>query len=83
MENWWQLYEERLPTTDRNEKIYIEDITGCTPLFLCPLLKFGHKDFKDVKLEFLSSPELDAIPNQVWQFAKSKKESLSGLRWKR
>ena len=77
MQEWWKHHESRLPIVDENEKIYIEDITGRSPLLLRALLGQNGKQFKDIKHEFLESESLKFVPTQVEKFVRDKKIELN------
>ncbi|KAL1924642.1 uncharacterized protein VTP21DRAFT_4296 [Calcarisporiella thermophila] len=65
---------------DQNEKGFIEDLTGRTPLFQRVLLSLErNKDFKDMGPDFLNSQELKHIPGLVESFAIRKKNESSQL----
>ncbi len=46
MEQWWDHHKNKVPKFNNNEeKVEVEDLTGCIPLLLRPLLFFDHQDF--------------------------------------
>ena len=50
MSSWWLLFASDFAAFSQTEKQRIEDLTGCIPLLLTPLLK---RDKRDKSLESL------------------------------
>jgi len=96
MREWWKHYKSRLPNLEKHEKELVEDITGRVPLLLDALLDLGQrrdtdsagptmpttKNYKEVEIDFLGSPELKRIVAQVEDFAQLQKTNLHGISWK-
>ena len=70
MTQWWKHHESKLPKfKDNQEKIAIEDFTGCIPLLLQPLFRFNQQDFDAVKEAFWASSEIVAVELNIQEFA--------------
>ena len=79
MKKWWTHYESYLPKTNDIEKQQIEDITGCTPLFLRALLGLDRN--RDVLSGLLNSQDLRNVVDQVEKFVLDEKEKENSLTW--
>lgn len=83
MECWWLHHRASLPTFDEEDKARVEDLTGCIPLFLRPLLKFSGKRFCDVELLYWGHDDLTAVGRNVRAFSATMRFSESGLNYER
>jgi hypothetical protein len=68
MTQWWKHHESKLPKFTDQEKMEVEDFTGCIPLLLRPLFQFGQQDFCKVKNDFRTSSEIVAVEVNIKEF---------------
>ncbi len=62
MKQWWGHHKSEVPTfKDKKEKMKVEELMGCIPLLLRPLLLFNQQDFCAVENRFWSSSEIVAV----------------------
>jgi hypothetical protein len=78
MAGWWKEHESSLPILTHDNKVELEDITGCVPLLLKGLLEKGYKGkpYSEMKEDFLGSAEIIKAADCTAQFAETAK-----LRW--
>ena len=57
-----------------DERKFVEDLTGCNPLLLRPLLRAKERQFIDCKDQFLASEELVHVRTCVLAFLAKKQE---------
>ena len=73
---WWHHYEATLPTfKDETDKMKVLDMTGCIPLFLQPLLGFGHSDFCHMEERFWAHSDFSQVRTNTYQLADKIKKS--------
>ena len=77
MQIWYMHNKERLPIMDDDEKAFIEDLTGCVPLLLNPLLEFGGKLFHDVEKAFLAHPDLVSVSAEILKRSRNVRMDLN------
>lgn len=72
---WWKHNAKLLPTIRPDERKFIEDLTGCNPLLLRPLLRAKERQFIDCKDAFMSSEEIIYARTSVISFLNKKSET--------
>ncbi len=74
MEQWWEHHKNKVPKFNNYEEmVEVEDLTGCIPLLLQPLLSFNQQNF--VRDRFRSSSEIVAVGKNIKAFAKAIKSN--------
>ena len=56
---WWDRNKAKLPNLDDSGRGWVEEMTGCIPLFLKPLFQFSGQEFDEEK--FLRCAELETV----------------------
>jgi hypothetical protein len=69
MKQWWIHHEKKVPTFEVSDKAKVEDLTGCIPLLLRPLLHFAKKPFNEIEQRFWTHHDLAAVQKNVQEFA--------------
>ena len=70
MKQWWAHHLANLPIFEHTaDKRRVEDLTGCVPLLLRPLLKWNAQKFCDIEQDFLCHPDISAVGENVIAFA--------------
>jgi len=69
MKQWWIHHKENIPILEGNEKAELEDLTGCIPLLLCPLLEFAKEPFRNIQQSFLMHQDLVIVGKNIRRFA--------------
>ena len=72
MKQWWIHHEKEVPIFGVDEKAKVEDLTGCIPLLLRPLLHFAQKPFHEIEQEFWTHHDLATVGKNVLEFAAEK-----------
>ena len=72
---WWKHNVKSLPSIRPDERKFVEDLTGCNPLLLRPLLRAKERQFIDCKDQFLASEELVHVRTCVLAFLAKKQET--------
>jgi len=81
---WWRVHHEaQVPTCDDVDKARVEDLTGCIPLLLRPLLRFGGKSFCEVEQDLWAHADLAVIRDNVSKFAGTMSEVNSDRNYTR
>ncbi|KAH8115699.1 hypothetical protein DFH11DRAFT_1688376 [Phellopilus nigrolimitatus] len=71
---WWKHNSKNLPSVKADERRSIEELTGCVPLLLRPLLRLKERQFSDAKEQFLASKELVSVRTGVISFMSKNQE---------
>ena len=71
MTKWWDRNKAMLPNLDDSDRGWVEEITGCIPLFLKPLFQFSGQEFDGEK--FLRCAELETVQKNIRTFYQEKK----------
>ena len=66
MTKWWDRNQTHLPALDHDTRTWVEDITGCIPIYLRALLEFKGEKFD--KENFLRCPELAGVVTNITLF---------------
>ncbi|KAI5117573.1 hypothetical protein M0805_005636 [Coniferiporia weirii] len=74
---WWKHNSKLLPSVRPDDRKFVEEVTGCVPLLLRPLLRLRDRQFSDAKEYFLASEELVHVRTAVLAFFNKKQESWS------
>jgi hypothetical protein len=69
MKQWWVHNTKYLPTLDAEEKIRLEDLTGCIPLLLRPLFELKDKKFNEIERNILESKDLVNVSINIHNFS--------------
>ena len=71
MKHWWIHHKEKLPIfgSDDSDKARVQDLTGCIPLLLRPLLDFTGKPFHNIEKEFWMHDDLVIVGENIVKFA--------------
>ena len=72
---WWDRNKAKLPNLDDSGRGWVEEMTGCIPLFLKPLFQFSGQEFDEEK--FLRCAELETIQKDIWTFYQEKQHTAS------
>ena len=56
---WWDRNKAKLRNLDDRDRRWVEEMTGCIPLFLKPLFQFSGQEFDEEK--FLRCAELETV----------------------
>ena len=76
MTKWWDRNKAILPNLDDSHRGWVEDITGCIPLFLKPILfHFPGQAFDEEK--FIRCAELEIVQENIWTFYQEKSPTES------
>ena len=81
MTQWWIHHKEQLPILEGNDRAVLEDLTGCIPLLLRPLLEYAKKLFCDIKEDYLKHQDLVAVGANVREFAAEKWENKTSTQY--
>ena len=74
MEQWWIHHQGELPIFEyKSDKDRVEDLTGCIPLLLRPLLEWKDQDFCKIEQKFWHHKDLIVVKQNIYEFAESKK----------
>jgi hypothetical protein len=68
MKQWWHHHRDQVPIFEDNDKARVEDLTGCIPLLLCPLLQWGGRPFRNVEEKFWAYRDLIVVGENVQEF---------------
>ena len=75
MKQWWHHYQDKLPKFENDEeRVEVEELTGCIPLLLRPLLQFCQQKYRAVERDFWACPEIEAVRRNIEQFSESKRK---------
>jgi hypothetical protein len=78
MEQWWVHHRDRLPIFKfQDDKVRVEDLTGCIPLLLRPLLEWKDQDFCKVEQNFWLHKDLTVVKQHISEFAEGMKKTES------
>lgn len=70
MKQWWFHHQGKLPIfKDTSEQDRVEDLTGCIPLLLQPLILWKDQKFCQIEQKFLHHPELVVVKKNIYDFA--------------
>ena len=72
MAQWWIHHDKDVPIFRDKEKARVEDLTGCIPLLLRPLLQFSGKQFHEIEQEFWMHHDFATVGKNVLEFAAEK-----------
>jgi hypothetical protein len=69
MKQWWVHHEGKLPIFEGEfNKDRVEDLTGCIPLLLQPLLEWKGQFFCDIEQQFWHHQELALVKTNIFDF---------------
>jgi hypothetical protein len=71
--HWWMHYGDEVPIFNDEERQAVENITGCIPLFLRPLLGLGKQLFCDAAQRFWSHQDIMAVSQHITQYSARQK----------
>jgi len=75
MEYWWDHHKDKLPIFEhKSDKDRVEDLTGCIPLLLRPLLEWKGEDFCKIEQQFWLHKDLIVVKENIYDFAVKMKE---------
>src|SRR4051794_35893685 len=70
MKEWWRHHRSKIPNFENDaDWTRIEDLTGCIPLLLRPLLKWHGKNFCEVKKNICMDNDILAVGRNIRNFA--------------
>jgi hypothetical protein len=75
-EQWWIHHQGELPIFEyKSDKDRVEDLTGCIPLLLRPLLEWKDQDFCEIEQKFWHHKDLIVVKQNIYEFADSMKRN--------
>jgi hypothetical protein len=79
MKQWWIHHKGKVPIFGGNNKARVEDLTGCIPLLLRPLLDFTKKLCHNIEQKYWTHRDLATVGENIREFAADKmvNESLN------
>jgi hypothetical protein len=76
MEQWWVHHQGKLPNFKyKSNKDRVEDLTGCIPLLLRPLLEWKDQDFCEIEQNFWLHQDLVVVTQNIYEFADNMKQT--------
>ena len=73
MKEWWRHHQGKVPNfEDEDDRMMVQDLTGCIPLLLRPLLQWSNQDFRDIEQNFRNHQDISAVQQNIQGFADSK-----------